>query len=258
LGPTIARFGRRVPFPEVSMRRRTTLALSLVALTGGFGLLLVRGAGAADPVATGAGRTAVVDVVALLNASPRKKIIEANNLAQKQSIEKYADAEQQKMGEMRKQIMLMPEADPGRRKLETDYAREKVLAEFDLKMKVAEAESLYSDALEGLYEEVKGTVREIAEQQGFAIVLNLVKDRLDLRNSPGGFVANIAARPVLYASDALDITSLVKARLEQKLPPSPVVPGPVRPPTPAPGAPAPLPAPSSPGSIPPPSVPGMR
>ncbi len=56
----------------------------------------------------------------LLNASPRKKIVEANNLAQKQAIEKYADAEQQKMAEMRKQIMLMPEADPSRRKLETD------------------------------------------------------------------------------------------------------------------------------------------
>lgn len=234
------------------MRRRTTLALSLVALAGAAGLLLARGAGAADPAAPGAGRTAVVDVVALLNASPRKKIVEANNLAQKQSIEKYADAEQQKMAELRKQIMLMPDADPGRRKLETEYAREKVVAEFDLKMKVAEAEAVYSDALEGLYEEVKAAVREIAEQQGFSIVLNLVKDRLDLRNSPGGFVANIAARPVLYANDALDITNLVKARLEQKLPPSPGA-VPVRPPTPA--SPAPLPAPSSPGSIPPPSGP---
>lgn len=233
------------------MRRRTTLALTLAALTGAAGLYLARGAGAADPAAPGAGRTAVVDVVALLNASPRKKIVEANNLAQKQAIEKYADAEQQKMAEMRKQIMLMPEADPSRRKLETDYAREKVLAEFDLKVKVGDAESVYSDALEGLYEEVKAAVREIAEQQGFAIVLNLVKDRLDLRNSPGGFVANIAARPVLYANDALDITNLVKARLEQKLPPSPST-VPVRPPTPvAPSG----PAPSSPGSIPPPSGP---
>lgn len=249
------------------MRRRTTLALSLAALTAAAGLLVVRGAGAADPVSPGAGRTAVVDVVALLNAAPRKKIIEANNLQQKQAIEKYADAEQQKMNDMRKQIMLLTENDPGRRKLEADYAREKVVAEFDLKVKVADAEAIYSDALESLYEEVKGAVREVAEQQGYAIVMNLVKDRLDLRNSPGGFVPNVAARPVLYASDALDITNLVRARLEQKLPPSPAptpAPAPVRPPAPvAPSGPA--PAPSSPGSIPPPSgplpppsTPGMR
>ena len=232
------------------MRRRTTLALSLAALAGAAGLFLVRGAGAADPAAAGAGRTAVVDVVALLNASPRKKIIEANNLAQKQTIERYADAEQQKMNDLRKQILSMADAEPGRRKLETDYAREKVTADFDLKTKVAEAEALYSDALEGLYEEVKATVREIAEQQGYALVLNLVTDRLDLRNSPGGFVANIAARPVLYANGALDITNLVKARLEQKLPPTPA-PTPVRPPAPV----APVVPPAGPGAIPPPSGP---
>lgn len=242
--------------------RRLTLAMSFAALAAVAGSILVRGAGAADPAAPGAGRTAVADVVALLNAAPRKRTIEADNLTRKQAIEKYADDEQEKIREMRKRLATTAEADPTRRKLETDLAREKVLAEFDLKVKVADAEAAYSAALETLYEEVKGATRQVAEEQGFAIVLNVVTDRLDLRDSPGGFVANVAARPVLYASGVLDITQLIKARLEAARPPSPAPspsPAPVsRPPSPAP-APS-SPPPSSPGGVPPPmpSGPAMR
>lgn len=249
------------------MRRMSLVSLSVVAAAAGA--LFVRGAGAADPVAGAQGRTAVVDVVALLNAAPRKRVIEGDNLKRKQEIEKYAEDEQERIKDMRKQILAKPDADPIRRKLETDYARAKVVFEFDMKVKVADAEAAYSSALETLFEEVKGATRQVAEEQGFVIVMNLVTDRLDLRDSPGGFVANVAARPVLYASNSLDITNLVKAKLTAASPPSPMPgPAPVGPAPaprpqlpPAPGAipaPMPLPAPSGPGALPPPSAPGMN
>lgn len=241
------------------MRRRTTLALSLIALTGAAGSLLVRGVGAADPALPGAGRTAVADVLALLSAAPRKKITEADNAARKQQLDKYASDEQERIHEMYKRILTMPEADPGRHKDETAYARAKVLFEFDMKVKVAEAEAAYSSALETLYEDVRAATRQVAEEMGIALVVNLVTDRLDLRDSPNNFVGNVAARPVLYAANQLDITALVKARLEATRPSGPT-PGPapipatgVRPPTPA----GPVPPPSNPGALPPP-MPGPR
>lgn len=239
--------------------RRTTLALPLAALAVIGGSFLVRGAGAADPSAPGQGRTAVVDIVALLNAAPRKHVIENDNAARKQAIDKYADDEQERIKELRKKLVLAPEHDPSRRALETEFARAKYMFEFDMKVKVADAEAAYSAALETLYEEVRGATRQVAEEQGFAMVLNIVQDRLDLHDSPSGFVPNVAARPVLYASNALDITSLVKARLEGARPPAPA-PTPAPTPAPAPVSRPPLPPapPPGPGALPPPSAPSMR
>lgn len=227
------------------MRRRTTLAFSLVALAGLTGSILIRGVGAADPAAPGAGRTAVVDVLALLSAAPRKKIIEADNAARKQALDKYADDEQEKIRELYKQLRVMAEADPRRHKSETDYARAKVNFEFDMKVKVAEAEASYSSALETLYEDVRAATRQVAEEQGIAIVVNLVTDRLDLRDSPSNFVGNVAARPVIYATTQLDITPQVKARLETSRPAGPA---------PAPSMPAPSTPAAAPGLLPPPAM----
>jgi Skp family chaperone for outer membrane proteins len=235
------------------MRHAPTLVLSFAALAGAAGLWIGRPAGAADPVAPGAGRTAVVDIVTLLNASPRKKVIESQNLERERKIKEYADTEQQKIEDLRKDILARADNDPAMRGLETSYARAKVLLEFEMKAKVSDAKAAYSDSLESLYEEVRNAVREIAEQQGFALVLNLVKDRLDLRDSPGGFISNIAARPVIYGSDAVDITAAVKARLEGMRPPTPTAPSPVPAPV-RPPAPLPAPAPGA-GAIPPPSGP---
>ena len=150
----------------------------------------------------------------------------------------------------------MPEADPTRHKKETEYARAKVLFEFDMKVRVAEAEAAYSSALETLYEDVRSATRQVAEEQGIAVVLNLVTDRLDLRDSPGNFVGNVAARPVMYAAQQLDITALVKARLEASRPAGPApIPGPMAPPV----APRPnLPPAPVPGAIPPPMGGGVK
>ena len=116
-----------------------------------------------------------------------------------------------------------------------------------MKWRVARADEDYSNALEKLYAEVRGTIREVASANGFALVLAKTDDALNLER-PSEFTLSVAMRPVLYADRTVDITTLVADRLAQATPPAPASSVP--------------PAPPSPGTVPPPPPsspnPGMR
>lgn len=232
------------------MRTPVVLAcvLSVAAAVGG-GLLASRGAGA-EPNAGAGARVAVVDVFKLLNDAPKKRQIEQQRRDQRQQLEDFKAEQERKLKDLQGDLAKTPRADPRRRKLEEDLARASAMAEFEVKWRAAQADQAYSDQLEQLYAEVRGTIREVATAGGYSIVMMKADDDLSL-DRPGEFVLSVAMRPVLYADNAVDVTALVEARLLSARPPTPApaspsaVPSPSRPPTPAPAPPVPpVPVPS--------------
>ncbi|MCC7139093.1 MAG: OmpH family outer membrane protein [Planctomycetes bacterium] len=232
---------------------RPTLALACAfaaAAAVGGGLLVSRGAGAGPNDGPGV-RVAVVDVFKLLNDAPKKRQIEQQRRDQRQTLDDFKAEQGRKLKDLEGEIVRTPRADPRRKKLEEDLARASAVAEFEVKLRASQADQSYSDALEQLYAEVRGLIRDVATTSGYGVVLMKADDELSL-DRPGEFVLSVAMRPVLYADNATDITSLVEARLLQARPPTPP-PGPAPTPSrpPAPAAPAPVPP------IPPAPVPGM-
>ena len=234
------------------MHRTKTLALSLGLALGGGVAWFARGVGAADPIPSN--RVAVVDMLEVMNASPRKRAIEQQRRDLKASIDAYKQEQGNKFRDMYGEIEKTAKADPKRKKLEEDTARLGAMAEFEIKWRLNQADVAYGDALENLYAEVKGYIREVAQANSYSTVLFKTDDPLNLEKA-GEFILSVAMRPVLYYDRAVDITALVKARVEAAKPAGgtpPVAPAPapapprrppeLRPPAPAPVPPGPVPA----------------
>jgi Skp family chaperone for outer membrane proteins len=186
----------------------------------------------------------------LLNDAPRTREIEQKRRDSKQAVEDYRMQTAAELKRLEGEIQGLPRADPSRRKKEEELARKSTLAEFEVKLRVAQADQTYSDDLEQLYAQVRGTIRQVAVAQGYAIVLMKADEGLNL-DRPNEFILSVAMRPVLYADRSIDITDAVTLELSRSgRPPAPA--GPVPPPAspsavPSPTPPTPMPAPSSPG-----------
>jgi Skp family chaperone for outer membrane proteins len=242
------------------MRRTLSVALPLGLAIGLAVAALVRPAGAADPVV---GRVAVVDVLQVINESPAKARIDANFKAKQMEITKFAREERDRLENEATQIEILTRTDPTRRDRERNLNRSKVVSEFDLKARVADAQKEYFDALENLWREVRAEVRNVAKEGGYAIVVTKTEDELNARSNEE-FVINVAVRNVLYYESSVDITSTVKARMAARPvpggpPPTPPPPGGPpggggRPPNTGPGVPpAAPPSGRQPGGPPPPT-----
>lgn len=236
--------------------RRISLSATVLGLAGlAVGGLLASGLVAHRPVVAAPGdapRVAAVDVFKLLKDAPSQKAIDAKRKADRDAVEAFKEEQGKKLRALNEELAGLTKFDPRRRGLEENLARASALAEFEVKWRVARADEDYSTALEKLYAEVRGTIREVASANGYALVIAKTDDALNLER-PSEFTLSVAMRPVLYADRTVDITGLVADRLAQATPPAP-------PTAPAPGTVP--PAPSSPGSVPPPPpsspTPGMR
>jgi Skp family chaperone for outer membrane proteins len=201
----------------------------MAASAGAF--WLARGAGAQDAAAASP-RIAVVDVVELLNASPRKRVIEAMRRDKKKEIEDYRQEQTNHLKDLAGKLEATAKANPERKALELEFARGTSMLEFELKWRAMQAEQAYGDALEGLYGEVRGHVKEVALAGGYTLVLTKTDDPMSIERA-GDFILSVAVRPVLHYDKAIDITGQVKAKMEAAKPPTP----PATPPAPAPAAP---------------------
>ncbi len=237
--------------------RRPSLSATVLGLAGlALGGLLSTGLFAQRPVVAAPGdapRVAAVDMFKLLKDAPSQKVIDAKRKADRDAVEAFKEDQGKKLRALNEELANLTRLDPKRRGLEENLARASALAEFEVKWRVARADEDYSAALEKLYAEVRGMIREVASSNGFNLVIAKTDEALNL-DRPGEFTLSVAMRPVLYADRTVDITGLVADRLAQAKPPVP--------PTAPPAAPSPgtvPPAPSSPGSVPPPpSSPGAN
>jgi Skp family chaperone for outer membrane proteins len=236
--------------------RRISLSATVLGLAGlAVGGVLASGLLAHRAVVAAPGdapRVAAVDVFKLLKDAPSQKAIDTKRKADRDAVEAFKEEQGKKLRALKDELEGLTKFDPRRRGLEENLARASALAEFEVKWRVARADEDYSTALEKLYAEVRGTIREVASANGFALVIAKTDDALNLER-PSEFTLSVAMRPVLYADRTVDITGLVADRLAQATPPAP-------PAAPSPGTVP--PAPSSPGSVPPPPpsspTPGMR
>jgi len=73
----------------------------------------------------------------------------------------------------------------------------------------------YQLAAKRIYDEILSVVEEVAKERGLDLVLFKVQEPIDLESGED-LVAQIARRQVLYSSDALDITEIVLARLNDR------------------------------------------
>lgn len=236
--------------------RSLPLSATVLGLAGlAFGALASHGLLTQRSVVAAPGdapRVAVVDMFDLLEKAPSKKVIDAKRKADRDAVEAFKEEQGKKLRELNGELAKLTKFDPKRRGLEESLARASALAEFEVKWRVARADEDFSDALEKLYAEVRGTIREVATANGYAMVIAKTDEALNL-DRPGEFTLSVAMRPVLYADRTVDITGLVADRLAQATPPAPAAP----PTAPAPGTVP--PAPSGPPRVPPPppSAPGM-
>jgi Skp family chaperone for outer membrane proteins len=219
------------------MRRTLPVALPLGLAIGLAVAAVVRSAGAADPLA---GKVAVVDVLEVINESPAKARLEANYKGKQMEITKFAREERDRLENEATQIEILTRTDPTRRERERNLNRSKVISEFDLKARVADAQKEYFDSLENLWREVRAEVRNVAKEGGYTIVLTKTEDELNVRSNEE-FVINVAVRNVLYYEQAVDVTSTVKTRMAARSGPGGA----------PPAAPAGGPGGRSPGSTPP-------
>jgi|GEM_PF-3215593 len=238
--------------------RRLSLSATVFGLAGlALGGLLSSGLLPQRPVVAAPGdapRVAAVDMFKLLKDAPSQKVIDTKRKADRDAVEAFKEEQGKKLRSLQEELANLTRLDPKRRSLEENLARASALAEFEVKWRVARADEDYSAALEKLYAEVRGMIREVASSNGFNLVIAKTDEALNL-DRPGEFTLSVAMRPVLYADRTVDITGLVADRLAQAKPPvPPMVPPMVPPATSSPGTVP--PAPSSPGSVPPPSSPG--
>jgi Skp family chaperone for outer membrane proteins len=241
------------------MRRSTLFATALA-----FGLpvcgLLASARVTAEPQPV---RVAVVDVFKVMQDAPKKRTIEQQRMEQKQAVDKYQEGEQARLQQLRGELMSLAKFSPQRTTKEEEFIRQSAAAETEVKLRVARAEKAYTDAVEQFYAEVRATIRAVAQEAGYQLVINKTEDALNL-DRPGDFVLNVAVRSVLYSTPTIDITDAVSARLAQATrPPAPAsppagTPSGSRPPTPAsppPSLPPPSAPPSGPSTVPNPQTP---
>jgi Skp family chaperone for outer membrane proteins len=227
------------------MKRTASSSLRAVGpwiVIAGIAVVAATAAVAAPPVSV-----AVVDVMKLLDAHPRKKELSDRADLRQQQARDWAKGENAALEKLKGEIELMTANEPARRQKEKELAGRLVSVKFEIEWRQKEAELEYLRGLDGLYSEVNSVVAKYARDNGIAVVLTK-REAADMKVADvNDFGLKVQLRGVVFHDAALDITERVRPLLASAggaaapaaPPANPQTPGqggPVAPPPPPPGS----------------------
>ncbi|MEO0511598.1 MAG: OmpH family outer membrane protein [Planctomycetota bacterium] len=186
--------------------------VAAVALTASVVLALPRAGHAARPFADGA--VATVNLEQLINSLDEFKDARENLATVAEERRAELQGLSSRVSDLRAEAELVPEDDEGAFR---DVQARLIVATRELETRSQVFQELnnaeFAEAVRKLYPKVLGAIEEIADREGYEVVIsNVLDDRLDAR-TPQEVVAQLSSQTLLYASAATDITEEVVVRM---------------------------------------------
>jgi len=167
--------------------------------------------------AQAAGKTAVVDIVKVMTAHPRTKVVEDKFRTAQENATKNLDLETADIQKLKMELEQMPAASPDRLRKEKSYQQRVGNARFNYEWSMKVGVRDYVLGLERIYSAVRGEIGRYAEEKGIDLVLQRTPDFQPLNSGdPKDFALKTRLRAVLYAAPSTDITEGVIAAIAGK------------------------------------------
>jgi Skp family chaperone for outer membrane proteins len=167
--------------------------------------------------AEAAGKIAVVDIVKVMQAHPRTKVVEDKFKAAQENAEKNLDLENEDIQKLKMELERMPAESPERLRKEKVYQQRVGNARFNYEWAMKAAVREYVIGLERIYGAVRGEIGRYAEEKGIELVLQRTPELQPLNSGdPKDFALKTRLRAVLYSAPANDITDAVVAVIAAK------------------------------------------
>jgi Skp family chaperone for outer membrane proteins len=195
------------------MNMRQTMMMAIAAgmiLAAGSAVNLRGQSGTAQPQPVA---VAVVDVEKVFNESDERSEIEANIQGRIAELQKLEQQKRQHIQNLRSDLDIMDPTSDNYDKKRNELRQALIALRVHLEVAQREIEQEKALQLEAIYRKIIHVVENIAQAEGYDLVL--FRDHMpDITNASQQQIAGlIQVRKVLYSADKLDLTERVKQRL---------------------------------------------
>ena len=167
--------------------------------------------------AEAAGKTAVVDMVKIMQNHPRAKVLEGNFKVAQTDARTALEAEDKDIQKLKRELEASNAQQPDRMSKEKRYQQRVANAQFNFEWAMKAAMRAYTLGLERMYGAVRGEIGRYAEEQGIELVLYRTPPIQPLNaGDANDFALKTRLRTVVYAASSIDITDAIAKRIEDK------------------------------------------